>query len=82
MLTAKENMRAAVLGGKPDRYVNQYEAISLLFHPAMMTGPRVVKGGPDVVLSRCTKFRTDEGDVPMTDELRAKIMEQNKAMAR
>ena len=39
------------------------------------------KGGPDVVLSRCTKFRTDEGDVPMTDELRAKIMEQNKAMA-
>ena len=49
MLTAKENMRAAVLGGTPDRYVNQYEAISLLFHPAMMTGPRVVKGGPDVV---------------------------------
>ena len=39
------------------------------------------KGGPDVVLARCTKFRTAEGDVPMTDELRAKIMEQNKAMA-
>ncbi len=39
------------------------------------------KGGPDVVLARCTKFHTAEGDVPMTDELRAKIMEQNKAMA-
>ena len=39
------------------------------------------KGGPDVVLARCTKFHTSEGDVPMTDELRAKIMEQNKAMA-
>ncbi|MBR3385753.1 MAG: HAD-IC family P-type ATPase, partial [Atopobiaceae bacterium] len=39
------------------------------------------KGGPDVVLSRCTKFHTAEGDVPMTDELRARIMEQNKAMA-
>ena len=39
------------------------------------------KGGPDVVLARCTKFRTAEGDVPLTDELRAKIMEQNKAMA-
>ena len=39
------------------------------------------KGGPDVILSRCTKFRTADGDVPMTDELRAKIMEQNKAMA-
>ena len=39
------------------------------------------KGGPDVVLARCTKFHTAEGDVPMTDELRAKIMEQNKEMA-
>ena len=39
------------------------------------------KGGPDVVLARCTKFHTSDGDVPMTDELRAKIMEQNKAMA-
>ena len=39
------------------------------------------KGGPDVVLARCTKYRTAEGDVPMTDAIRAKIMEQNKAMA-
>ena len=39
------------------------------------------KGGPDVVLARCTKYRSAEGDIPMTDELRAKIMEQNKAMA-
>ena len=39
------------------------------------------KGGPDVVLARCTKFHTAEGDIPMTDELRAQIMEQNKAMA-
>jgi len=39
------------------------------------------KGGPDVVLSRCTKVRTEDGDVPMTDEWRAKIMEQNKLMA-
>ncbi len=39
------------------------------------------KGGPDVVLARCTMFHTSDGDVPMTDELRAKIMEQNKAMA-
>ena len=39
------------------------------------------KGGPDVVLARCTKFHTAEGVVPMTDEIRAKIMEQNKAMA-
>ena len=39
------------------------------------------KGGPDVVLARCTKVHTAQGDVPMTDEIRAKIMEQNKAMA-
>ena len=39
------------------------------------------KGGPDVILARCTKFHTAEGDVPMTDELRARIMENNKAMA-
>ena len=39
------------------------------------------KGGPDVVLARCTKFHTAEGDIPMTDEIRAKIMEQNKSMA-
>ena len=39
------------------------------------------KGGPDVVLARCNRFHTAEGDVPMTDEIRAKIMEQNKALA-
>ena len=36
MLTAKENMREVVKGGNPDRLVNQYEAIQLLFYPYMM----------------------------------------------
>jgi len=50
MLTAKENMRQVILGGNPDRLVNQYEAISLLFHPYMMfSSPLLQKGGPDVV---------------------------------
>ncbi len=39
------------------------------------------KGGPDVVLARCTRYMGEDGVVPMTDELRARIMEQNKAMA-
>lgn len=39
------------------------------------------KGGPDVVLARCTTVRTEEGDVPLTDERRARIMAANKAMA-
>ena len=50
MLTAKENMREVIRGGNPDRIVNQYEAVQLMLHPFMMFGgPRVVKGGPDVV---------------------------------
>ncbi|MBQ3529666.1 MAG: cation-translocating P-type ATPase [Oscillospiraceae bacterium] len=39
------------------------------------------KGGPDVVLARCTAY-LENGEVkPMTDAKRAEIMEQNKAMA-
>ena len=38
MLTAKENFRECVNGGNPDRYVNQYEALQILFHPAMILG--------------------------------------------
>ena len=50
MLTAKENFREVVKGGNPDRYVNQYEAIQLLFHPFMMfSSPLLQKGQPDVV---------------------------------
>ena len=50
MLTAKENMREVIRGGNPDRLVNQYEAISLLFHPFMMFGsPLVQKGQTNVV---------------------------------
>ncbi len=37
MLTAKENMRQTIIkGGKPDRFVNQYEAIKLMFTPILM----------------------------------------------
>lgn len=31
MLTAKENLREVIRGGNPDRFVNQYEAVQLLF---------------------------------------------------
>ena len=49
MLTAKENMREAVRGGHPDRFVNQYEAVALLMHPFMLTQPMPQPGGPAVV---------------------------------
>ena len=48
MLTAKENMRQCILGGAPDRYVNQYEALTLLFDPSQRLSARPQKGGEPV----------------------------------
>jgi Ca2+-transporting ATPase len=39
------------------------------------------KGGPDVVLARCTAYWENGEIKPMTEEKRAEIMAQNKAMA-
>ncbi|MGI6755996.1 MAG: cation-translocating P-type ATPase [Atopobiaceae bacterium] len=40
------------------------------------------KGGPDVVLARCTTMMREGGQiVPMTDEMRQQIMDANKNMA-
>lgn len=39
------------------------------------------KGAPDVILSRCTFAYVDGQRVPMTDEIRAAILAENKAMA-
>ncbi len=39
------------------------------------------KGGPDVVLSRCTHYEENGTVKPMTEEQRARIMAENKAMA-
>ena len=49
MLTAKENMRQCIIGGKPDRYVNQYEAIQFFMPATAFHSKRPVKGGPDEV---------------------------------
>ncbi len=39
------------------------------------------KGAPDVILSRCTSYFDGEKEVPFTDELKAKFLADNKAMA-
>ncbi len=39
------------------------------------------KGGPDVVLARCTAYLEDGQVKPMTEEKRTSIMAENKAMA-
>ena len=49
MLTAKENLREVIRGGKPDRFVNQYEAIKLLFHPFAIHNPQPQKGQENIV---------------------------------
>ena len=51
MLTAKQNMQEVIRGGNPERFVNQYEAIQLLFHPYFMftEGLLLSKGMPDTV---------------------------------
>ena len=42
-------MRQVILGGNPDRYVNQYEALALLFHPFLLATPLLKKGDMNVV---------------------------------
>ena len=44
-------MREVIRGGNPDRIVNQFEAVSLLLHPYMLssTGPLVKRGDMNVV---------------------------------
>lgn len=50
MLTAKQNMIECMKGskGNPDRYVNQYEAVKLLFHPFMFESPLLQEGMENV----------------------------------
>lgn len=44
MLTPKQNMLEVIKGGNPDRFVNQYEAVQLLFHPFMFANPLLQPG--------------------------------------
>ena len=42
-------MLEVIKGGNPDRFVNQYEAVQLLFHPFMFTNPLLQPGQENVV---------------------------------
>ena len=46
MLTPKQNMLEVIRGGNPDRFVNQYEAVQLLFHPFMFANPLLEPPSP------------------------------------
>jgi hypothetical protein len=51
MLTAKQNMQEVIRGGKPERFVNQYEAVYLLPHPAMSHSNSPARGQMNIVNS-------------------------------
>ncbi len=64
MLTAKQNMIECMKpDGKPERFVNQYEAIQLLFHPFMMSSPAPQRGQLNVTNAWGVTFSWPE-DVP------------------
>ena len=49
MLTAKENLRQCIIGGNPDRFVNQFEGVNQVVNPSMMLSPMPKKGGEPTV---------------------------------
>ncbi|MCR3923105.1 MAG: uroporphyrinogen decarboxylase [Firmicutes bacterium] len=49
MLTKRQNLLETIKGGKPDRFVNQYEAFAMVRNPIAARSPRPQKGGPTVV---------------------------------
>ena len=49
MLTARENFYQAAIGGNPDRFANQYEAIRLCMHPAYFHSPSPTPGQENIV---------------------------------
>ena len=61
MLTAKENMREVILGGSPDRFVNQYEALNFLPHPNMLREVMPKRGETDKVNGWGVTYSYPEG---------------------
>ena len=49
MLTKRQNLLETIKGGKPDRFVNQYEYLAMVSNPIAARNPRPVQGGPVVV---------------------------------
>ena len=51
MLTAKQNLQEVIRGGKPERYVNQYEAITLMMHPYIMHSNALLQPGQENIVN-------------------------------
>ena len=61
MLTARQNLIETIRGGKPDRFVNQYEGIVLLDHPYTKRNNGCPKGGKDVINAWGVNYCWPEG---------------------
>jgi uroporphyrinogen-III decarboxylase len=78
MLTKRQNFLETIRGGKPDRFVNQYEALSLLMgenfamlDPINRAFPPVIPGGPPVkgAWGVTARFELGQpGPMPMHDD--------------
>jgi uroporphyrinogen-III decarboxylase len=71
MLTKRQNMKETMKGGHPDRFVNCYEAIQMLYTPVMAASPHPTKGGPSVVNSWGVTLRWPDhapGGFPVHDQ--------------
>lgn len=65
MLTAKENMIETLKkDGHPDRYVNEYEAITLLPNPFTLSTPPVIKGADAPVANQWGVYMSFPSNVP------------------
>ncbi len=53
------------------------------YHSGIVAGEIIsyTKGAPDIILDRCTSYESVNGPVPMTDEIRKKIFDQNHEFA-
>ena len=49
MLTARQNMLETIRGGNPERFVNQYEAFHIMFHPFSIHSGGPQKGEENIV---------------------------------
>ncbi len=53
------------------------------YHSGIVNGQLIsyTKGAPDIILDRCTSYESVNGPVPMSDEIRKKIFDQNHEFA-
>ena len=53
------------------------------YHTGIEEGKLVsyTKGGPDIVISKCSSYESADGPVPMTEEIRKRILKQNHDFA-